>query len=79
MKINGKNKKVYEEAKTPYRRVLESDKISKEIKGRLTEEYKRLNPAALQRSLKKKLDKIQDYRSVTILNLVTTAVNKALW
>lgn len=78
VKINGKNKKVYEKAKTPYQRVLESDKISKDIKDRLTEEYERLNPAALQRSLRRKLDKIQDYRSVTILNLVTTAVNKAL-
>lgn len=78
VKINGKNKKVYEKAKTPYQRVLESDKISKEIKDRLTEQYERLNPTALQRSLKKKLDKIKDYRSVTILNLVTTAVNKAL-
>ena len=77
-KVDGKVTKIYEEAKTPYQRVLESDKISKEIKDRLTEEYKRLNPAALQRSLKRKLDKIKDYRSVTILNLVTTAVNKAL-
>lgn len=78
VKIDGKNKKRYEGARTPYQRVMESDKIAKDIKDRLREEYGRLNPAALQRSLRRKLDKIKDYRSVTILNLVTTAVNKAL-
>jgi len=78
-RINGKARKVYEEAKTPYQRIIESDKISQEVKDRLTEEYQRLNPAALQRSLRRKLDEIKDYRLVTLLNLATTAVNKALW
>lgn len=78
VKIDGKVRKVYEEAKTPYQRVMNSDKIAKVVKNRLTEEYKRLNPAALQRSLKRKMDKIKDYRSVTLLNLATAAVNKAL-
>lgn len=78
VKIDGNVRKVYEEAKTPYQRIMESDKISKDIKNRLTEEYKRLNPAALQRSLKRKMEKIKDYRSVTLLNLATAAVNKAL-
>lgn len=76
VRINGKTKKLYEEAKTPYQRVLESDKISQEVKGRLTKEYKRLNPAALQRRLKRKLKAIKDYQQnedhmVTLLNLAT--------
>ena len=78
VRINGKVKKIYEEAKTPYQRLMESDKISKEVKDKLKEEYERLNPAALQRSLKRKLDKIQDYRSVTIFNLAMTGINNAI-
>lgn len=71
VRINGKTKKVYEIAKTPYQRLLESDKISKEIKDRLTKEYNRLNPAELQRNLKRKIMKIQGYRSVTVSNQAT--------
>ena len=75
MRINGKTRKVYEEAKTPYLRLMESDKISEEIKGRLEEEYMKLNPARLQRNLRKKLSKIKEYHSVTIFNLATTRIN----
>ena len=78
VRINGKIRKVYAEAKTPYQRLLESDKISQEVKDRLTREYKQLNPAALQRSLKKKLNKIKEYRSVTVINLATTSINTAV-
>lgn len=82
-RVNGKSKKSYEEAKTPYQRVLESDKISQDIKDNLIKEYRRLNPADLQRSLKRKLNKIKDYqkneeRMVTLLNLATTVVGEAL-
>ena len=68
---NGKVKKTYEQAKTPYQRLMESDKITKEIKDSLTKEYMRLNPAELQRNLRKKLDQIKDYRLVTVLNHAT--------
>jgi len=71
IRINGKVKKVYEEAKTPYQRLMEFDKILKEIKDKLTQEYRKLNPAVLQRSLKRKLEKIKDNRLVTLLNLAT--------
>jgi len=46
VRVNGKTKKTYEAAKTPYQRLLESDKILKEVKDRLTEEYERLSPTA---------------------------------
>ena len=78
VRINGKVKKVYEEAKIPYQRLMESDKISKETKIKLKIEYEGLNPAALQRSLKRKLEKIKDYRSVTVFNLAMTGIENAI-
>lgn len=74
-KVNGKTTKSYEIAKTPYKRLMESDKISEEIKTKLKAEYERLNPAELQRNLRKKLKQIKQYRSVTVLNLATTSDN----
>lgn len=55
----GKVKKVYGRPKTPYERVLESKTVSKEVKKSLRLQYRRLNPAELQRNLKKKLATIQ--------------------
>lgn len=43
--------KKYDEAKTPYRRALESDAVSNECKRRLKEEYAGLNPAQLKRDI----------------------------
>lgn len=74
-KVNGKTTKSYEVAKTPYKRLMESDKISEEIKTKLKAEYMKLNPAELQRNLRKKLKQIKQYRSVTVLNLATTSDN----
>lgn len=78
VKVNGKNRKAYEEAKTPYKRLMESDKISKDVKVTLKKEYMRLNPAELQRNLRKKLKLIKDYRSVTIFNLAMASINAAV-
>ena len=74
-KVNGKTTKSYEVAKTPYKRLMESDKISEKVKTKLKTEYMRLNPAELQRNLRKKLTEIKEYRSVTVLNLATTGDN----
>jgi len=71
VRVNGKNQKSYEIAKTPYQRLMESDKISQEVKDKLKAEYSRLNPAELQRNLRKKLRQIKEYRSVTVLNQAT--------
>ncbi len=71
VRINGKVRKVYEVAKTPYLRLIESDKISKEIKDKLKTEYERLNPAELQRNLASKLRQIREYCSVTVSNQAT--------
>lgn len=61
-KLRFKNKitKKYGKAKTPYQRVLESDKVPKEIKENLRMEYRKLNPAELNRKLEKKLKKIEN-------------------
>src|SRR5205807_1129125 len=42
-----KVRKTYDEAKTPYQRVLESPHVSDEEKRRLTEFYQTLNPAKI--------------------------------
>lgn len=44
-------KRCYDQARTPYRRVLDSPDVSEEIKQRLIEEYHSLNPAALLRQI----------------------------
>jgi hypothetical protein len=59
VKSEGKTKKQYEEARTPYQRVLQSSSVSREVKQRLREQYKRLNPAQLHRSLQAKLAQIR--------------------
>lgn len=64
-KIGGKYHKKYEKAKTPYKRVMESKMVSKEIKTKLKLQYENLNPAALQRSMAVKISKIKTMISVT--------------
>lgn len=46
-----KVKKKYDQARTPYRRVLESPYISEAAKAKLQREYQQLNPVALKREL----------------------------
>ncbi len=50
-RIGSKIKKQYDEAKTPYRRVLASPDISDEIKMQLERQYAILNPAQLKREI----------------------------
>lgn len=51
--------KRYDQAQTPYHRVLASDQVDEEVKARLRQTFDQLNPAALKRqlrSLQAKLD-----------------------
>jgi len=57
-RIGSKVIKRYDEAKTPYRRVLESPNIKDEIKVQLRKEYAMLNPAELKRKITKLQDKL---------------------
>jgi len=53
-----KIRKVYDQAKTPYQRVLESDTVSKKEKEKLKRIYATLNPVELRRNIDKKLKEI---------------------
>lgn len=53
-------KKTYDDAKTPYQRVLLQDSIPEEIKARLTTEYASLNPVALKAGINRLQQKLID-------------------
>ena len=57
-RIGGHIKRKYGRAKTPYRRLIESNQISKEEKEKLMAIYQSLNPAELKRNIDKKLDNL---------------------
>jgi hypothetical protein len=50
-RIGSKIRKKYDEAQTPYQRVLASPDVSKEDKKQLRSQYRRLNPAELKRKI----------------------------
>src|SRR5665648_94753 len=52
-RIGSKVTKRYDQAKTPYRRVLESPDIKEEVKVKLKNQYAMLNPAELKRKITK--------------------------
>lgn len=57
-RIGSKVIKRYDEAKTPYRRVLASPDIKEDIKVKLREKYDMLNPAELKRKITKLQNKL---------------------
>jgi hypothetical protein len=57
-KIGSKVIKRYDEAKTPYQRVLASSNIKDEIKMKLKSQYDMLNPAELKRKITKLQNKL---------------------
>jgi uncharacterized protein with GYD domain len=57
-RIGSKVKRVYDRAKTPYKRVLNCKDIPDEIKAELRMTYKQLNPFELKRIIDKKVDRI---------------------
>jgi len=54
-RINGKMYKKYDNPKTPYERIMESNEVSNEIKLKLKKQYEELNPAELKRVIDKKI------------------------
>jgi hypothetical protein len=56
--IDGKTVRTYDQAKTPYRRVLAENSIPLEVKARLTAQYVRLNPVSLRASLDAKVARL---------------------
>lgn len=53
-RVGSKIKKRYDQAKTPYQRVLLSEQVSAEVKATLEQEYATLNPLALLRQVKQR-------------------------
>ena len=66
-RIGSKVTKKYDEAKTPFRRVLESNYIDDKIKARLEKRYDILNPAELKRMISRLQDKLLNRSSQTFL------------
>jgi len=50
-RIGSKVRKKYDEAQTPYQRILASPDVSKEVKKQLRSQYRKLNPAELKRKI----------------------------
>ena len=57
-RVGSKVRKKYDQAKTPYRRVLESPFISREAKEKLQQEYAELNPVELKREIIRLQDRL---------------------
>jgi len=53
-RVGSQVKKHYEEARTPYERVLSSEEVSQEQKAKLGRQYEELNPAQLKREISKR-------------------------
>jgi len=58
VRIKGKIHRKYEEAKTPYHRIMESNQIDSKTKDELRLIYENTNPAEIKRRLDKKLDNL---------------------
>lgn len=67
---NEKIKRIYDQAKTPYQRVLECDQVSAEAKQKLMEQYATLNPAELRRQIKSKLEKLNNINQIIINQII---------
>ena len=61
--------KRYDEAKTPYQRVLDSAYVPEEDKERLRAEYDQLNPAELKRELTKLKNRLMMEASATHIGI----------
>jgi len=57
-RIDGKTLRKYDQATTPYRRVLALDCLPFEVKARLTAQYVQLNPVALRASIDTKVGQL---------------------
>lgn len=57
-RIDGKTVKKYDQATTPFRRVLALDTLPLDVKARLTAQYVQLNPVTLRASIDAKVDQL---------------------
>ena len=59
-RIGSRVKKTYDQPKTPYKRVLDSPAVTAAQKKRLSDAYRKLNPAQLKRSISRLQHKLDD-------------------
>ena len=57
-RVNGKVKRIYPKAKTPYQRVVDHPDIPEINKEKLRQQYKTLNPAKLIRAIQEITDQL---------------------
>jgi hypothetical protein len=57
-RVDGKTLRTYDQAKTPFRRVLALDSLTIELKARLTAQYVQFNPVTLRASIDAKVAKL---------------------
>jgi len=55
VRVKGKIHRKYDKPRTPYKRIMESDQVSNEVKIKLKDTYESLNPAMLKRSIDEKV------------------------
>lgn len=60
IRVKGKIHRKYDVPKTPYKRILESDQVSAEVKEKLKEVYDGLNPAELKRQIDIKVKQLYE-------------------
>jgi hypothetical protein len=63
VRIKGKIHRKYDEAKTPYQRIMESGQVDENVKKELKEVYDSLNPAQLKREIDKKIKMLYEVYS----------------
>ena len=80
VRVKGKICRKYDQAKTPYQRLMESDYVSEEKKQELKAIYESLNPAELKRTIDRKLNLLyKAYQKKKGLPVETSpAINKKL-
>ena len=76
-RINGKIRKNYDKARTPYQRLMESEQISFQTKQELMKTYESLNPAELKRKIDAKLQLLyKAYKTKSGRQMVEPAAKK---
>jgi hypothetical protein len=73
VRVDGKVKKVYDEAQTPYQRVLTWPDVSQEAKDRLTQLYGILDPVVLHEAIERRLHELWEKYRVRFLHEATNA------
>ncbi|MEW6231587.1 MAG: transposase family protein [Chloroflexota bacterium] len=63
-RVDGKVKKMYDEAQTPYQRIVASPFVSETVKRTLTEQYLTLNPVTLHAKIVRQLDRLWDVHAL---------------